>query len=102
MSFETLYHRPPPLFRQGQSALSRFIVLSALALFLMVADARFRVVEQVRDVVATALYPAQWLALRPMRLPMSAVPRKPAMRQPSRGSSGTASRRAGDSVGVMV
>lgn len=66
MLFETLYNTPPPLFRQGQSALSRFIVLSALALFLMVADARFHMVEQVRNVVATALYPAQWLALRPV------------------------------------
>lgn len=66
MPFETLYHKPPPLFRQGQSALSRFLVLSALALLLMVADARFHMVEQVRNVVATALYPAQWLALRPV------------------------------------
>lgn len=66
MPFETLYQKPPPLFRQGPSALSRVIVLSALALFLMVADARFNMVEQVRNAVATVLYPAQWLALRPV------------------------------------
>ena len=41
---------------------------SALALFLMVADARFRIVQPLRAVVATVLYPVQWLAMRPVLL----------------------------------
>ena len=68
MPLETLNHLPPPLFKQGPSALSRLAVLSALALFLMVADARFNMVQPLRTAIATALYPAQWLALRPVRL----------------------------------
>ena len=40
---------------------------SALALFLMVADSRFRITQPVRAVLATALYPLQWLVLQPVR-----------------------------------
>ena len=42
MPLGTLDGTPPPFFRQGPSALSKLIFFSALALFLMVADARFR------------------------------------------------------------
>jgi rod shape-determining protein MreC len=38
-----------------------------LALFLMVADARFKVVEPVRQVVSTVLYPVQWAMVQPIR-----------------------------------
>jgi len=41
---------------------------SALSLFLMVADVRFRITQPVRAVLATALYPVQWLALQPVRI----------------------------------
>ncbi len=40
---------------------------SALSLFLMVADTRFRITQPVRAAVATALYPIQWLVLQPVR-----------------------------------
>jgi rod shape-determining protein MreC len=43
-------------------------VCSALALFLMVADSRFKVMQPLRVALATVLYPAQWLALRPVML----------------------------------
>lgn len=66
MPLGTLDGTPPPFFRQGPSALSKLIFFSALALFLMVADTRFRVAKPLRVVVATVLYPAQWLALRPV------------------------------------
>lgn len=69
MQIGTLNREPPPFFRQGPSALSKLAVCSALALFLMVADARFKVMQPVRVAVAGALYPVQWLAL----LPVSAV-----------------------------
>ncbi len=66
MPLGTLDRTPPPFFKQGPSALSKLVFFSALALFLMVADARFKITQPVRAVVATALYPAQWLAMRPV------------------------------------
>ena len=68
MPLETLDRSPPPLFKQGPSALSRLLFFSALALFLMVADARFHVVQPLRAAIATVLYPAQWLALQPVQM----------------------------------
>lgn len=68
MPLGTLDRTPPPFFRQGPSALSRLTFFSALALFLMVADARFQVTQPVRATLATALYPIQWLAFKPVQL----------------------------------
>ena len=68
MPLGTLDRTPPPFFKQGPSALSKLMVCSALALFLMVADTRFRIAQPLRAVVATALYPVQWLAMRPVLL----------------------------------
>ncbi|MEI8155968.1 MAG: rod shape-determining protein MreC [Burkholderiales bacterium] len=68
MPLGTLDRDPPPFFRQGPSALSKLAVCSALALFLMVADSRFKVMQPLRIALATVLYPAQWLALRPVLL----------------------------------
>jgi len=66
MPLGTLDRDPPPFFRQGPSALSKLAVCSALAFFLMVADSRFKVMQPLRVALATVLYPAQWLALRPV------------------------------------
>lgn len=66
MPLGTLDRTPPPFFKQGPSALSKLMVFSALALFLMVADMRFRVAVPVRSALATALYPMQWLVLQPL------------------------------------
>ena len=68
MPLETLDRSPPPFFKQGPSAWSRLVFYSALALFLMVADARFHVVQPLRAGIATVLYPAQWLALQPVQM----------------------------------
>ena len=68
MSLGTLDRTPPPIFKQGLSAFSKLILFSALALFLMVADSRFKVTLPLRAVLATALYPVQWLALQPVRV----------------------------------
>jgi rod shape-determining protein MreC len=62
----TLDRNPPPFFKQGPSALSKLMVFSALALFLMVADTRFKLTQPLRAAVATFLYPVQWVALRPI------------------------------------
>lgn len=66
MPLGTLDRTPPPFFKQGPSALSKLLFFSALALFLMVADARFRVMQPLRATVATVLYPVQWLAMQPL------------------------------------
>ena len=66
MPLGTLDRTPPPFFRQGPSALSKLTVFSALALFLMVADTRFKITQPLRVVVATALRPVQWVAMQPI------------------------------------
>ena len=66
MPLGTLDRTPPPFFKQGPSALSKLVVFSALALFLMVADVRFKVTVPIRAAIATVLYPAQWLILQPV------------------------------------
>ena len=68
MPLGTFDRTAPPLFNQGPSALSKLIFFSALALFLMVADARFNVVGPVRAVIGSLLYPVQWLALKPVQM----------------------------------
>jgi rod shape-determining protein MreC len=67
MSIGTIDRAPPPFFRQGPSALSKLILCSALALFLMVADARFTVAAQLRALLATALYYPQQVLLVPVQ-----------------------------------
>jgi rod shape-determining protein MreC len=59
MPLGTLDRTPPPFFRQGPSALTKLVFFSALALFLMVADTRFRFIEPARAALATALLPVQ-------------------------------------------
>jgi rod shape-determining protein MreC len=66
MPLGTLDRSPPPFFKQGPSAVSKLMVCSALALFLMVADSRFRIVQPLRAAVGTVLYPLQWVAMRPI------------------------------------
>ena len=68
MPLGTLDRQPPPFFRQGPSALTKLAVFSALAVFLMVADARFKVMQPLRVALGVALYPAQWLAMQPVLL----------------------------------
>lgn len=67
MPLGTLDRSPPSFFKQGPSALSKLVFFSALSLFLMVADTRFRITQPVRAALSTALYPVQWLAMQPVR-----------------------------------
>ncbi len=64
----TLDRSAPSLFRHGPSPRARLLLYAALAVFLMVADARFRITEPLRQAVGVALYPLQWLALQPVQL----------------------------------
>lgn len=66
MPLGTLDRTPPPFFRQGPSAMSKLTLFSAIALFLMVADTRFKVTQPLRVVVATALRPVQWVVMQPI------------------------------------
>ncbi|MDD2809120.1 rod shape-determining protein MreC [Rhodoferax sp.] len=66
MPLGTLNGAPPPFFRQGPSALSKLLFFSALAVLLMLADLRLQLAAPIRTTLATALYPLQWLVLRPV------------------------------------
>jgi rod shape-determining protein MreC len=66
-------YSPPPLFRQGPSALARLIFFVVLALVLLISDARFRTLEIVRGVLGAGLYPLQRAALVPRDLFMGAA-----------------------------
>ena len=67
MALGTLDRTPPPFFRQGTSALTKLMFFSALALFLMVADARFHVTQPLRSVLATLLHPGERMLLVPVQ-----------------------------------
>lgn len=67
MPLGTLERSPPPFFKQGPSALSKLVVFSAMALFLMVADVRFQFTVPIRTAIATSLYPIQWVLLAPLK-----------------------------------
>jgi rod shape-determining protein MreC len=58
-------YSPPPLFKQGPSATARLVALLALALALLVIDARMSVLGVVRQVVSIILYPVERLVLIP-------------------------------------
>ncbi len=68
MALGTLDRTPPPFFRQGPTALTRLVFFAALAIFLMVADTRFRVVEPVRAGLALTLMPLQRAAAVPLEI----------------------------------
>lgn len=73
MPLGTLERDAPSLFRQGPSALSRLVFFCALALFLMVADARFGITQPLRAAVSAVLLPLQWLALQPVQASRQAM-----------------------------
>jgi len=64
----TLDSSTPAFFKQGPSAVSRLLFFSAVSVLLMVADARFGVTQPLRASLSVALYPVQWLAMRPQVL----------------------------------
>lgn len=66
MPLGTIDRTPPPFFRQGPSALTKLTFCSALALFLMIADTRFKITQPLRATVATVLHPLQRTLLVPV------------------------------------
>lgn len=68
MPLGTLDRTPPPFFRQGLSALTKLVLYSALAIFLMAADNRFKLTQPLRAVAATALLPVVRVLAVPVQL----------------------------------
>ncbi|RKP49455.1 rod shape-determining protein MreC [Trinickia fusca] len=66
-------YSPPPLFKQGPSALARLVFFVVLALALLISDARFKTLEIVRGVLDVGLYPLQRTALVPRDLIVGAA-----------------------------
>ena len=59
MPLGTIDRTPPPFFRQGPSAFTKLALFSALAVFLMAADSRWRITLPLRAALATGLLPVQ-------------------------------------------
>jgi len=66
VALATLDRRPPSLFRQGPTALSKLLICAAAAIALMVADARLQLTPPLRSLLAAALQPVQRLLLTPI------------------------------------
>ena len=58
-------YSPPPLFKQGASARVKVVFFSFVAIMLLVIDARLQTLHLARQVVGSALYPLQMLAVIP-------------------------------------
>ncbi len=56
----------PDFFNKGPKPLTRVLIFSALSVGLIVGDASFQLLNQVRDKLSLALYPLQWLATTPI------------------------------------
>ncbi|WP_374594409.1 rod shape-determining protein MreC [Aquabacterium sp.] len=65
MPLGTLDRTPPPFFKQGPSALTRLAFFATLAVFLMVADTRFKLTGPLRSAAALALQPLERSLLAP-------------------------------------
>jgi rod shape-determining protein MreC len=61
-------HQPPPFFRTGPSPLARLLIFATLALALLVADARLKYLETVRQIVSVITYPLQRIAGAPLSI----------------------------------
>ena len=68
MPLGTLDRTPPPFFRQGTPALTKLVLCSAMAVFLMAADNRLKLTQPLRSALATVLLPAQRALLAPVNL----------------------------------
>jgi rod shape-determining protein MreC len=58
-------HQPPPFFRTGPSPLARLLIFSTLSLALLVADARLKYLDTLRQVASVVIYPLQRIARAP-------------------------------------
>lgn len=61
-------HTPLPFFKTGPTPLARMLVFSVLSLLLLMADARYKYLEPLRQAAATIIYPLQRAAAAPANL----------------------------------
>ena len=61
-------HQPPPFFRTGPSPLARLLIFATLALALLVADARLKYLDTLRQAVSVVMYPIQRIAGAPLSI----------------------------------
>ncbi|HWU84933.1 MAG TPA: rod shape-determining protein MreC [Rhodocyclaceae bacterium] len=59
-------HSPPPFFKRGIAPLARLAIFASLSIFLLIVDLRFQTLDMLRATIATAIYPLQQLAYRPV------------------------------------
>lgn len=57
---------PPAFFKQGTTAFTKLLVFAALSFGLMAADLRYTIGQPIRNVLATGLYPVQWVLRQPL------------------------------------
>ncbi|MBY4896784.1 rod shape-determining protein MreC [Cupriavidus sp. AU9028] len=65
-------YTPPPLFKQGTSAVARLVFFVTIALILLIVDARFDAMRMVRQVASTVLTPVERAVLLPRDLARTA------------------------------
>lgn len=58
-------YTPPPLFKQGTSAVARLVFYVTIALALLIVDARYSAMNVARQVAATVLTPVERMVLVP-------------------------------------
>lgn len=66
-------YSPPPLFNQGPSARVRLAICVVASILLIVLDSRYGMMEVVRKVVGTGLYPLQQMATIPVNAGRDAI-----------------------------
>lgn len=67
MALSTMERTPPPFFRQGLAPHVRVAICAALAVALMLADARWHVVDPLRATLATVMHPVQRALAAPLQ-----------------------------------
>src|SRR3972149_4605496 len=58
-------YAPPPFFKRGPAPLVRLLLCALLSVALLIADARYRYLDGIRQIVAIVVYPLQRLAGAP-------------------------------------
>lgn len=66
MSLRTLERDAPSFSKNRISAGTRVLLLSALSVSLMLADARLKLTEPLRQAVSAVLFPLQWTVMQPV------------------------------------
>lgn len=60
-------HQPPPFFERGPSSAARLVFFALLSIGLIIADARLKYLDVVRQSISFVIYPLQRLAVSPVQ-----------------------------------